>query len=229
MGGVEHISIHHTNEIAQSEAATGKKFVKYWLHNEHLLVDGKKMAKSEGTGYTVDEIVANGYHPLVLRYFFLSAHYRSQQNFTYEALEGAKRGLERLLISVHTLNGEGNVDAAWDRKFCDYLDNDFNIPAAFALVWEVLADNSLSDGVRRATILAWDNVLGLSLDTTSKKVPEAVVQKLKERNEARKERNFEYSDTIRSELLSEGFVIEDSPEGSRVVPAHPLAFFLENA
>lgn len=163
MGGVEHISIHHTNEIAQSESANGKTFANYWLHNEWLLVNNGKMSKSEGTGYTLSEIKDKGFNPLALRYFFLQAHYRSKQNFTWEALQSAQNGYDGLIKKVRNLGDKiGQVNSELKADFLAKIGSDFNAPQALALVFGVLkADISAED--KLATIKDFDKVLGLNL------------------------------------------------------------------
>ncbi|MDD4901918.1 MAG: cysteine--tRNA ligase [Patescibacteria group bacterium] len=186
MGGIEHIPVHHTNEIAQSEAANGVKYVNYWLHNEHLLVNEEKMAKSQGTGFTLAEVKEKGFSPLALRYYFLSANYRSPQNFTWEALQAAQNGLEHLYSQISVLKNSplsrgvdaprgrlaprssaeqnevgGVLSAEYRKKFVTAVNDDFNTPAALSVLQEVLKSNLLS-GDKLATILDFDRVLGLN-------------------------------------------------------------------
>lgn len=163
MGGNEHIPVHHTNEIAQSESANGKPFVNYWLHNEWLLVNNGKMAKSEGTAFSLSDAKEKGFSPMAVRYFYLQAHYRSKQNFTWEALQSAANGYDRLVKSVKALGDTvGKVDEKLKEEFMKKIGNDFNSPQALAMVFSVLkADISKED--RLATILDFDKVLGLKL------------------------------------------------------------------
>jgi cysteinyl-tRNA synthetase len=178
MGGIEHIPVHHTNEIAQSEAANGVKYVNYWLHNEHLLVNDEKMAKSQGTGFTLAEVKAKGFSPLALRYYFLSANYRSQQNFTWEALQAAQNGLAGIYKKIGELNSplkrgvdaprgrgvsKGAVNAEYKIKFFQFINDDFNTPGALAVLQEVLK-SGLSAEDKLATVLDFDRVLGLDFE-----------------------------------------------------------------
>lgn len=227
MGGIEHIPVHHTNEIAQSESANGAKFVDYWLHNEHLTVDGKKMAKSSGTAYSLADIKAKGFNPLDLRLLFIQAHYRSKQNFTWEALEAARttrKNIEEkiaaLLPAVKKLSTK-SIDDQFAEKFNAALENDFNIPEAFALVSEILK-SSLTAEEKIATILDFDTVLGLELAEIEPKeshistTPE-IEQLLQEREKARKEKNWTKSDALRDELLSKhGLHVEDTANGQEL-------------
>ena len=221
MGGVEHISIHHTNEIAQSESANGIKFVNYWLHNEHLLIDGKKMSKSEGTAYVLDDIIEKGYDPIILRYLFLNAHYRSKQNFTWESLEGASQAYKRLkkqISQFQDVEGEGEISELYKQRFIQALENDFNIPEALALLWELLKSEK-KDADKLATIKDFDRVLGLNLIGRVKVEIDPIAQELIEKRRlAKKLGNWTESDQLRDRLKEEfAIVIEDTPEGQRVI------------
>lgn len=221
MGGVEHISIHHTNEIAQSESANGVKFVNYWLHNEHLLIDGKKMSKSEGTAYILDDVIEKGFDPIVLRYFFLNAHYRSKQNFTWEALQGANLSYKRLKKQVNQLQDieeKGQIAQLYKQRFVRALENDFNIPEALALLWE-LVKSEIKDADKLETIKDFDRVLGLNLlDNAKVEINPEAQELIEKRQLARKLGNWTESDELRDRLKEEyAVVIEDTPEGQRVV------------
>lgn len=221
MGGVEHISIHHTNEIAQSESANGVKFVNYWLHNEHLLIDGKKMSKSGGTAYILDDILARGYDPIILRYFFLNAHYRSKQNFTWDALEGANLSYKRLTKQINqldTTDDKGEVAELYKQRFIQALENDFNIPEALALLWELIKSD-VSENDKLATVLDFDKVLGLNLGKKKQVAIDSKAEELLEKRIlARKLGDWTESDALRDRLKEEfEIIIEDTPEGQRVI------------
>jgi cysteinyl-tRNA synthetase len=217
MGGIEHVPVHHTNEIAQSEATTGKKFVNYWMHNEHLTVDGGKMSKSEGTAYSVKDIKEKGYDPLVLRYFFLGAHYRSKQNFTWEAVDSAKVALSNLRERVLELSGDkGELNEKYEKEFIAVIEDDFNIPQALAIVWDVIKSD-LSDGDKLATILDFDRVLGLNLDKIkTEKIPTKIKKLADKREEARKNKDFKESDKLRAEIKKGGYIVEDTESGYKI-------------
>jgi|WetSurMetagenome_2_1015567.scaffolds.fasta_scaffold00517_18 cysteinyl-tRNA synthetase len=241
MGGIEHIPVHHTNEIAQSEAANGVKYVNYWLHNEHLLVNNEKMAKSTGTGFTLSEVKAKGFSPLALRYYFLSANYRSKQNFTWEGLEAAQNGLENLYKDVwkawvdlpdNSIPTGGVVNAEFKNKFLEALCDDFNTPAALAVVQEMLKSD-LTALDKFATIVDFDEALGLDF-LKAKPVKTKIFQDqiiidgqsyclifrgiiaddikdmAKERQKARVDKNWTESDRLRSEIEARGFYVEDA-------------------
>lgn len=219
MGGVEHIPVHHTNEIAQSEAANGVRFVQYWLHNEHLLVDGKKMAKSEGTSYTRSDIISHGYDAVTLRYFFLQAHYRSKQNFTWEALEASSRALKDLRDKVSGLREEKNKKSdsekarVFKQQFEDALSDDINIPQALAVLWDTVKAD-ITDGEKRSLLSLFDTVLGLDLCTWKKDViPPDIYALGEQRMKLRKEKKFAESDAIRDQMFKLGYSIEDTSSG----------------
>lgn len=235
MGGIEHIPVHHTNEIAQSEAANGVPFVHYWLHNEHLNVDNKKMAKSEGTGYSLSEIKEKampagrqGYDPISLRYFYLQAHYRSQQNFTWEALEAAQTTLERLREQVGKVSRVSQVPRVskvgekYKNDFVNAISDDFNTPQALAVLWDVLKSD-LSSSDKYNLILQFDEVLGLGLkgvrgEQELQNIPNDVQKLIEERNKAREEKDFTKSDEIRDKIQGMGYTIKDTEEGTKVIP-----------
>jgi len=218
MGGIEHVPIHHTNEIAQSEAANGVKFANYWLHNEHLLANNTKMSKSQGTGFSLSEIKEKGFDPLALKYFFLGAHYRSKQNFTWEAMEAAQKGLEHLRNQVRQLMNDkkGGVVKKYQKQFFESINDDLNTPQALAILQALLKSDS-KDADKLATALNFDQVLGLKLDTLVEQViPEEIKLLAKDRDLARKAKNFSESDRLRAQLEDKGYVVEDGADGTRV-------------
>jgi len=218
MGGIEHVPVHHTNEIAQSEAANGVKFVNYWLHNGHLLVNDRKMAKSEGTGYSLEEIKNRGFEPMDLRYFYTTSHYRSKINFTWEALEGARNGLRHLKNQIRNLGTEkGGINTGYKIKFTEAICDDFNISQAMAVVAELLKSD-LSKEDKLATVLDFDNVLGLKLDDVGAgdELPSGIKNLLEKRRTARIEKNWEESDRLRDEITKLGYIVEDSGDEMNV-------------
>jgi cysteinyl-tRNA synthetase len=230
MGGVEHIPIHHTNEIAQSEAANGVPFVRYWIHNEHLIVDNEKMAKSQGTGFSLSEVIDKGFDPLVLRYLFLTAHYRTRQNFTWDALAGAQKALidlrgmvaswkegARMQLSEEKL---GKIDDM-RKKFNEALENDLNVPAALAVVWE-MAKSNIPSGDKYDLILDFDRVLGLKLNeqcimnNAQYEIPSQIKELVDKRNQLRSEKKFSESDEVRKQIEASGYLLEDTAQGTTV-------------
>ncbi len=216
MGGIEHIPVHHTNEIAQSESANNAPLAHYWLHNEWLLANGAKMAKSEGTAYSLAEVKEKGFSPLALRYFFLQAHYRSKQNFTWEALQASATGYERLLKSVSALGTKvGKIDKTFRQNFLSKIGDDFNSPQALAVISDLLK-SSLSNADKKATILDFDKVLGLDLQKGSdtfkdidKPVSPEIQKLIDEREIARKNKDWAKADELRAKIISAGFEVKD--------------------
>lgn len=231
-GGVDHIAVHHTNEIAQSEAAigTGKQWVKYWLHGEFLLLGSEKMAKSSGVFLTLEELVKRGYDPLDYRYFLLGAHYRTQLKFTFEALDAAKNTRSRLMEKVAALKKELSPEALhtldklpWEGKAREYLDSfeanvsqDLNMPRALSDLWGLLRDDTVTTPQKLKVLFKMDTVLGLELQTAAEATVELDTESqalIAEREEARKRKDFKRSDEIRAALLERGILIKDTPEG----------------
>ncbi len=228
MGGIEHIPVHHTNEIAQSECANGVEFVHYWIHNEHLNVNDGKMSKSEGTGYALSEIRDKGIDPLVLRYFFLQAHYRSKQNFTWEGLEASETAFNRLkalVASYKNKTEEATVSEelqkevdGFNQQFKAALEDDFNTPQILALVWEI-AKSNIPPFDKYQLILSFDKVLGLRLDKDTdkdKEIPENIQTLVKEREDARKAGDWGKSDELRDKIDRLGYSVNDIPEGTKI-------------
>ena len=223
MGGIEHIPVHHTNEIAQSESANGEPFVHYWLHNEWLLVNNGKMAKSDGTGYVLSDVKEKGFDPLSVRFLFLQANYRSKQNFTWESLESAQKGLENLRKQISSLGGKaGKIDPKYKKQFVEKISDDFSTPQAFATLNEMLKSD-ISDPDKLATALDFDKVLGLNLksailnsNSAEKNSPE-IQSILDERDEARKNKDWAKSDELRNKLLTLGYEVKDTAEGQKLI------------
>lgn len=226
MGGVEHIAIHHTNEIAQSETANGVKFVNYWLHNEHLLVNNQKMAKSEGTGYVLNEIIKMGFKPLALRYFYLTAHYRSKQNFTWEALKSAQesyKSLKELILALkkqtqrtQLSNNKLKMLDKYRQQFRDVISDDFQIPQALAILWQMLK-SSLPSTDKLDLALEFDQVFGLKINNINEEIiPNEIIRLAKERQLARQKRDFKKADRLRAQIESKGYKIEDTETGFEI-------------
>lgn len=221
MGGIEHIPIHHTNEIAQSECANQSEFVNYWVHNEHLLVDGKKMSKSEGTSFLLSDVIDKGYSPLDLRYFFLQAHYRSKQNFTWDALEASKQARKKMVSKLAQIYSIGAVNDEYKTQFIDALGDDFGLPEALSLVYTVLSSN-ISSEEKLGTILDFDNVLGLDIKNQLQasentiEIPSEIQELLDQRSEARLNKDWQQSDEIRDKISELGYEVQDAAEGQQL-------------
>ena len=217
-GGVDNMFPHHENEIAQSEGATGKKFVKYWMHNEWVLVDSKKMAKSFKNFYTLRDVVEKGVNPLAYRLWLLMSHYRSRVNFTWEALEGAETALKRLYTLYLDLGDLGGAISESNRiKFKEYLDDDLDTPRALTVFWDVLKDGKMANADKKATLLDFDKVLGLGLKELRKEqIPEEIRKLADEREEARKKKDFRKSDELREKINYLGYEMKDMENGYKI-------------
>ncbi len=217
-GGIDHIPVHHSNEIAQSEGASGKQFVRFWVHHRFILVEGEKMSKSKKNFYTIDDIKAKGFEPLALRYLFMTAHYRDPINFTWKSLEAAQNALSNLRELVRSWEDGESQPGDYYQKFLKDIKNDLNIPQALALMWEMVKSDQPSN--QKATnLLAMDKILGLNLDKyvgRKVEIPQKVQKLLHKREEARKKGDFKTSDEIRREIKKLGFEVEDTPSGSVV-------------
>jgi cysteinyl-tRNA synthetase len=232
-GAVDLIFPHHENEIAQSEAATGKPFVHYWLHAAHLRVEGRKMAKSYGNTYTLRDLMEKGHDPQAIRWALLSNHYRQPSNFTFDSLEAANQSLQRIRdfrLRLAEVAGDGvgleAETAACEEAFGAALDDDLNISAALAAVFDFVRDtNKLIDegslgaeGADRAQALLdrLHAVAGLFPKAETESAPQEILDLVAERQTARREKDFARADAIRDELAAAGWVIEDTPDGARV-------------
>jgi len=221
-GGVDNIFPHHENEIAQSECATGKSFAKYFMHNEHLLVDGQKMAKSAGNFYTLEDLINKGIDPIAFRLWLYTSNYSTRTNFTMEAVNGSQTALLRLKEAFITLGSDaGTTNMNYKARFMEYLDNNLDSSKALALIWELLKDTSLSNKDKKATILDFDKVFGFELDkikedSSDDVIPEEIEKLVKEREKARTEKDWAKSDELRKKINSLGYEIKDTESDSKI-------------
>ena len=220
-GGVDNIFPHHTNEIAQSESFLEHPWCKYWFHVEHLNDESGKMSKSKGKTLTVDTLIENGYDPLSYRFLCLQSHYRKQLTFSYSSLDGAENAYKKLKNKVLSLSKDGEVDNKlfneYKNKFISYLEDDINTANAISVIYDVLKAET-SESTKLELIKDFDNVLGLELtieNTNNSEVDEEYIKsKIEERNDAKKNKNYELADSIRNELLEKGIVLKDTREGT---------------
>ena len=212
-GGEDLKMIHHQNEIAQSECATGKKFVNYWVHGAFLTVDGGRMSKSLGNFYTLSDIKQRGFSPLDLRYFFMTAHYRSPLNFTWEAMQNAQNSLKKIfdIVSNYEHDPRAEVSEKYVKKFLEKLNEDLNVPEALAVFWELVKSN-MSETSKLNTILKMDEFLGLKLqEHIGMEIPKNVEDLARMRSEYRKNGIWDKADVLRKQIESLGYTIEDLP------------------
>jgi cysteinyl-tRNA synthetase len=227
-GGIDHIPTHHQNEIAQSEAAYNKHLAKYWMHGEFLIIDSRKMAKSEGNFITLKTIKEKRFNPLAYRFLMLGTHYRKPLNFSWEALRAAENGLKNLYNQVSHLEVKlpsGSftsklIDKKYKEKFLKAINNDLNIPKGLATMQELLKSRLIADDSKLATLFDFDKVLGLNLKSARdqsvsgrEKIPQEIIELAKEREKARKEKNWQEADKLREKIKNLGYEIEDTPKG----------------
>jgi cysteinyl-tRNA synthetase len=225
-GGVDNIFPHHEDEIAQSESVVGHQVVRHWVHGQHLLADGLKMAKSTGNDYTIRDLEARGFDPLAFRYLCLTAHYRSRLNFTFNALRAAQRGLSHLRRHVEDPSWRDapsprhEAAAKWRGRFLDAICSDLSMPTALAVTWDLLQDRCLSPIERVRLLMEFDAVLGLGLDRWPEQaadIPTPVMEELQRRERLRREGRLAEADSARDRLEAEGFEVRDLPKGPMIL------------
>jgi cysteinyl-tRNA synthetase len=221
-GGVDHIGTHHTNEIAQSEAAYGLPLANYWLHGEFLLIDEGRMGKSEGNAYTLATILEKSFSALDFRYLCLTANWNTQLNFTWDSLAASKQAREKLNTFAAQQEPGGQPIPLYEQKFLEFINDNLNTPKAVALSWEMMkdADHSVADKI--ATLKKFDLVFGLNLGelstTETAPLPDSIQILLDQRHEAKQAKNYELADQLRTKIENQGYDIKDTPEGQIANP-----------
>ena len=222
-GGEDLVFPHHEDEIAQSEAATGKKFANYWVHSGYLLVDNEKMSRSKGNVYTISDLEKKGSDPLSFRYLTLTVHYKSKMNFTFEALSAAQTALNNLREIVLAYDAPKIGCAEYEERFLEAINDDLNIPKALAIVWE-LVKSDYPNSAKAETLFKFDKVLGLDLENaknyikkTEEKIPENVQELIVQREELRKKKRYHLADQIRHKIKKMGYEIQDNDDGSMTI------------
>ena len=229
-GGIDHIPIHHTNEIAQSEAATGKHWVNVWMHSEFILLGSEKMSKSTGKILVLDDLIAEGFSAESYRFFCLSASYRSQINFSFKAMESAKRNIEKLRNALFGLRNESpelaskisGAAQAILNEFTSAMYTDLNTAAALAVLWKTVSTTEIPANERLALLYEMDNLLGLGMESWQEEqleIPVDVEKLAQARTAARAAKDWSEADRIRDELLAKGFKVVDSPNGYKIEKA----------
>jgi len=228
-GGIDHIPVHHTNEIAQAEGATGKhRWVNYWMHGEFLVLKNKtKMAKSDDNFITIKTLIDRWFDPLDYRYFCLQTHYRKQLMFSWDAMEASKKALARLRdravkLGQEPTNSNGAIDNSYMNSFKKVINNDLNIPKALAITQDLMGDKNILDSTKLATLEEFDKVLGLKLTTPrnrfERRVPEDIQKLIEKRNLARQNKDWVTSDQLRDEIQEMGWVVKDENNKTVVMP-----------
>ncbi len=226
-GGVDHIPIHHENEIAQSYGACGKNPAKFWVHGEFMCVDGGKMSKKLGNTYTISQLDEMGYSPMAFRYFCLNTHYRKKLNFTFPAMDGAKIAYERLCEAVFRhKDGTAQMDAeklaAYEKEFKEYIADDLNIPGALGVLWTMVKESPANEIY--ALALKMDEVFGLRLQeyvpaVKQVEVPVEITALCEARIAAKKDKNYALADSLRAEITAKGYLVKDTKDGYTIEKA----------
>jgi cysteinyl-tRNA synthetase len=221
-GGIDHIPIHHTNEIAQSEAAFGHEWVNYWLHSEFLVIgEGEKMSKSLGNFITLQTLIDKGYDPAEYRYYLLGAHYKKQLAFTLEALDGAKSAMKRLTTKIGELKGSeapvSKLNSVLLNEFHEAINDDLNTPRALAVLWKVVDSEDLRPGEKLSLINEFDRVLGLGLsEIETEVIPEEVEELANQRDQARRGKDWKKADELRKLISEKGYEVLDERDGYKI-------------
>lgn len=217
-GGEDHITVHHPNEIAQTQACYGTRLANFWMHGYFLQIDSARMGKSAGNFLRVQTLIDEGYDPLAYRFMCLGAHYRSRLSFSWDVLAGAQTALNRLRSAVYGWGAPGTADAGFFEQFTAFVNDDLNMPRALALTWD-LVKSDLPDATKKATVLRFDQILGLRLgewEPAEESIPDEILALVAQRTEARKARNWQEADALRDQVIAAGYEIEDTPQGPRV-------------
>jgi cysteinyl-tRNA synthetase len=214
-GGEDHIPVHHTNEIAQTQACYGTNLANFWMHGYFLQLDDAKMAKSTGGFLRLKSLIEKGYDPLAYRFFSMNAHYRSKLNFTWKGMDSAMISLNRLRSAVYGWDDKGEPDDEYLERFLRHINDDLNMPRALAVTWD-LVRSDLPEGVKKSTIFEFDKVLGLRLvewSPVQEEVPEDVQDLVEQREQARAGKRWEEADKLRDQIEAAGFQVKDTPDG----------------
>lgn len=227
-GGVDHVNVHHTNEIAQSEAAFGTHpWVRFWLHGEFLVMEKEKMSKSLGNFITLQNLIDKGFDPMHYRYFCFTAHYRKPLVFSMSALEGAKQSYENLRQKILNLKSETSVKKlnkteeyrGFLKTFHTRINNDLNIPRALAVLYDTLKSDELDSAQKLDLVYNYDDIFGFNfreMTEETREIPEEILKLVKEREEARKQKDFQRADELRDIIQEKGYSIKDTPDGTDI-------------
>jgi cysteinyl-tRNA synthetase len=216
-GGIEHVSIHHNNEIAQSESVSKKKLSNYWVHLNHILVNGEKMSKSLGNIFYLNDIK----NALAYKYWILTSHYSTMANYTEEAMSAAEAAYKKIINFLQkNKNASGKINKEYFKKFLEHLENNFDTAGAIATIWILIKDSEISDADKKTTILEMDKIMGLNLEKVSSEVleiPKEITTLAEERWQAKLQKNWTKSDEIRGQIASMGYTIKDTGDSYEVI------------
>ncbi len=223
-GAIDHIPIHHPNEIAQAEAAFGKNLARFWLHGEFLTLKGGRMGKSEGNIIILEDLIKKGFNPISYRYLCLQTHYRSRLNFSWQALKASQNALNKLYqkirelkLKVKTETGSLQTIRRYQKKFLKFINTDLNIPKALALMWDLISDKKISNKEKYQLLLDFDKIFGLNLTEIKKpKIPLKIKKLVEIREEYRQQKNWQKADELRKKIREMGYSIEDTKEGPKI-------------
>ncbi len=217
-GGEDHIPVHHTNEIAQTQACHDTNLANFWMHGYFLQLDNMKMAKSRGDFLRLQTLIDRGYDPLAYRYFCLGAHYRSKLSFSWQGMDGAATALDRLRSIAHALNEVGAPDPTFIERFFGHINSDLNMPRGLALTWD-LVKSDLPGATKKGTLVEFDRVLGLRLAEwlpPIEAIPQEIFYLAQQREEARADRAWKDADALRDQIEAAGYSVQDTPEGPKI-------------
>ncbi len=215
-GGVDHIPTHHNNEIAQSVGANDAPLANYWLHVNHITIDGQKISKSIGNTVYIEDLQARSISPLAYKYWLYTSHYSTLSNFTYDAVEASQKALHKLYTFLAQQTGTGKTDAGYKEKFTALINADLDTPKAIALIWELMKDSLVSAPDKKAALLDFDEVLKLGFsdvrpaDTDSVEIPQEIIEMAQKRQHARATKDFALADALREKLAESGYAVKDT-------------------
>lgn len=220
-GGIDHIPIHHTNEIAQAEAAYGKKMANFWLHGEFLTLKDGRMGKSEGNSITVSDLIKEGFNPFAYRYLCLGANYRNKLTFSWEALKSSQNALDIIYQKITEIknNSDKKLKSTakiknYKKRFLQFINNDLNTPRALALTWNLMKDKEIPNKEKYDLLLDFDRIFGLGLNKIQKSaVPEEIMSLVNERENYRKNNEWVKADEVRNKIKEKGWLVEDTKNG----------------
>jgi len=213
-GGIDHIPVHHSNEIAQSQALFKNNLANYWLHNEFLTIDNKRASKSKGNIATVGKLIEKGYSPLAYRYLALTAHYRSKLSFSWQSISASQKSLDNLydkVLEIKRKKTRGKNPDKYEKEFGRAIADDLDTPNALAVLWKLIKDNKIDSEKKYKLLLSFDKILGLNLDKIKeRKIPQKIRELVKKRDQYRSEKNWVKSDAIRKEIEKMGYTVKDT-------------------